>query len=665
MKSNSIKNVITRKSIRAFLIPLLLGMGIVSIMIYFSITNEVQDQLERETQLIVSNVNERISKYAEAVEIHAKNQAVVSMNPTIAEPYLQEYISDKENIWSHFLIADATADNIAHTEGISSRGVSIMDKTYFTVPWNEEVTVVSEPTFSNSTGRKIIGIGVPIYGEENNKLGVLVGFLHLEHLSEMICQESDSIDTYSFMLNADGTVSAHPDEEIVLMQNWLTGESSGGDNYIDNSDDTFMDLISRMTAGEDGNVTASINNTHSLVHFEPIGIAGLSLATVIPITESYQMLFYLLISLLVITFLTVLLASFYITRTASSIATPLKGITNWSKTLAIGDTSKKKLDFLNDTTIEAEELAELVGAFEDMSNSIHESVQTMEQIASGNLNVSVRLRSNKDTLNIELDKLANQISYLLHDIDISASQVALGSAHISDVAQRIAQGSVHQENSITSLSSSMDLLESQFLGIEKNLTHITEDSSATEKELYQTHNQMKMLTEEIEQVKVNSSEISKIIQTIEDIAFQTNILALNAAVEAARAGISSKGFAVVADEVRNLAIRSAEASNLTATLIEQTVSSVTRVTESAKVTMNSMDAISEMTSKIAVDVKNISRTVSEEHILLEEIVHDLKQISNVVHENSATSEESASSSEELSGQATNMQGLIAQFIKKN
>ncbi len=661
-KRKSIRTIISKKAIMSFLIPLLICVAVVSIFTYNMISQDKIDEIQTESHLMVSNINERISKYVEVIEINAMNQAVTSMDPDSAEAYLQNYMSGKEESWSHFLVADETTNNIAHTEGPNSRGVSIGDKDYYTVPWEQEITVVSEPTFSNSTGRRIMGIGAPVYSE-GTKTGVLVGFLRLEYLSEVINLENDIPGSFSFMLNSDGTVSAHPSDDIVLTQNWITPDAEAAE-YVSSMSKGFKNVISEMTAGNEGSAITTVDGVLSLVYYEPVGFAGLSVATVIPVLHSFRVLIYLLISLAVMTVLTVLVAGTATKRMSAKIAAPLMRITDWARDLAVGDTSKSKTEIMDNIVPEDEETYTLLEAFGQMEDSISESVSEMQRIASGDMDFEVHLRSDKDVLNIAMEKLTERVSATLSDIDSVATNVSSGAAQISSVAQNIADASITQANSIETLSYSMGTMKEQFEVTGVSLNQITDDTQKTEKELHITHAQMQTLLEEIRQVNIKSSEIGKIIKTIEDIAFQTNILALNAAVEAARAGEAGKGFAVVADEVRNLAVKSADASKTTNALIEETVASINLVNESAEVTMNSMDSINTMTTKMSKDIKGIADTVEEERELLLEISNDLEKVSEVVQENSAISQESAAGSQELFEQAAKMKQQVSKFKLK-
>ena len=180
-------------------------------------------------------------------------------------------------------------------------------------------------------------------------------------------------------------------------------------------------------------------------------------------------------------------------------------------------------------------------------------------------------------------------------------------------------------------------------------------------QMQEANDQMGQMLEAMNEINQRSQEISKIIKTIEDIAFQTNILALNAAVEAARAGAAGKGFAVVADEVRNLAAKSAEASKNTSDLIEASIRAVANGVKLAQDTADQMKVVAESASKTMDCIVEVSELSERQAVAMEQINQNVGQIGSVVAANSATAEESAAASEELSSQAAMLKELVGGF----
>lgn len=257
-----------------------------------------------------------------------------------------------------------------------------------------------------------------------------------------------------------------------------------------------------------------------------------------------------------------------------------------------------------------------------------------------------------------------ELSSTLLQINVAAEQVAEGAEQVSAGAQTLAQGASEQASAVEELTASANEVSEKLRHNAEVSDRMSEVARKTRNAVLVSNEQMQTLMAAMEEIDLQAKEISKIIKTIEEIAFQTNILAINAAVEAARAGSAGKGFAVVADEVRNLAARSAEAAQNTTGLIERSVSAVHEGVKLAKSTATDLLEVVEDSNETTQLIELITKATKEQSRALDIIRNGLEQISSVVQMNSATSQESAAASEELSGQASLLKELMARFRVK-
>ena len=261
--------------------------------------------------------------------------------------------------------------------------------------------------------------------------------------------------------------------------------------------------------------------------------------------------------------------------------------------------------------------------------------------------------------------ITDKLNDTMLQISQSSTQVAGGADQVSNGAQALAQGATEQASSVQELAATIDEI---FNKVNQNADSARQASKAADcvsAKMNVSKEKMQQMTDAMGDISSCSSEIRKIMKIIEDIAFQTNILALNAAVEAARAGAAGKGFAVVADEVRNLANKSTEASENIAVLIENSLQAIENGTQIADDTAQSLIQAVNDVNEMAGIIEQISEVSSDQADSIAQLTVGIDQISNVEQTNSATAEESAAASEELSSQSQLMKSLVGRFQLKS
>lgn len=289
--------------------------------------------------------------------------------------------------------------------------------------------------------------------------------------------------------------------------------------------------------------------------------------------------------------------------------------------------------------------------------------ENLGELANGNLDTALSAEYKGDfiALRESMQKIAFSLNDTLTQINQASDEVASGADQVSGGAQELSQGATEQASSVEELAATITEISQQ---VRENAQSAIDASGIVDvvaSKVVDSNTQMHQLITAMQEISATSGEISKIIKTIEDIAFQTNILALNAAVEAARAGTAGKGFAVVADEVRNLASKSSEAAKNTTALIEGSIAAVSNGTKLADQTAQSMLSVVEGAQDVTTSINKISSASNEQANSIAQVTQGVDQISSVVQNNSATAEQSAAASEELSGQAQMLKTLVGRF----
>jgi methyl-accepting chemotaxis protein len=302
----------------------------------------------------------------------------------------------------------------------------------------------------------------------------------------------------------------------------------------------------------------------------------------------------------------------------------------------------------------------------NISSYIDEISAVLDSLAKNDLNQNITREyvGEFSQIKVSLLNIIKTFNNVITNILTASEQVASGSRSISESSMTLAQGATEQASSVADLNSAIQRINESTARNAKDAQEAESLSDQSMQSANKGNEDMNKMLKAMDGIKESSGGISRIIKTIEDIAFQTNLLALNAAVEAARAGEHGKGFAVVAEEVRNLAGRSQASVRETAELIDESIARVNEGMDMANETGKTLDLIISDFSKVSDIITGINAASKEQASEIHNLLDGMNQINDVVQTNSATSEESASASEELSSQAEVLKGLVEVFKLK-
>lgn len=303
-----------------------------------------------------------------------------------------------------------------------------------------------------------------------------------------------------------------------------------------------------------------------------------------------------------------------------------------------------------------------------LSSYVDDIGHSMKEFSKGNFAVQPEVEWKGDFVDILNSFVAfeNSMSDTVIGIQRAANEVSGGAGQVAESSNDLAQGATDQAAVVEELTASITNVAEQ---IDKNAESTKNISTSVDnlgKEIVTSNARMQDMVESMNEINEASQQIDQIIATINEIASRTNLLALNASIEAARAGEAGKGFAVVADQVTVLAENSAKAAKESAVLISNSVSAVERGMVIANETAGKLEKVADNSKQITVDVNDIAETLKAQTDVIHQINEGVNQINDVVQTNSATSQECAAASQQMSSEAENLKNLIRELrvIKK-
>ena len=648
----SIKSKILLNSIIITVAAAILLGTVSTVLTYNSIKNTLNISMRAEAQTAAETIEQSL-----AAKMTALTEAAASSLFQNGKPSDEGIAAECKGIAER---TGFSTVGMTDADGVTGIGVSIAGEVYFKRCMQKGEPVLSEVSVNTITNATTVTLIVPIM-KDGKFAGSVYGIGNADFLCSLVSDITVGESGFAYVIDKEGTVIAHPTADIVNSStNYISAASQ------DSSYKKLAEINTEMTAGHSGFDTYKLNGVTRYIGYAPIsGSDGMSAAVCVDASEFNGAFRTSIIVTVIIVAVLIVLSGIISAAVAGKIADPVKECAERIRKLAAGDISSPvpiiRAD--DETGILANASAELVGS---LGSIIRDIDNMLDAMSDGNFNVHSGNRAGYvgDFSNIisSLENIKQSMSGTLARINTAADEVSESAESLAKGSEALSGGASEQAASVQQLAATINDIAAQVKLTAQNsdaTKNAVEEASGT---LNTAADKMNALSAAMDEIKGFSAEINKIIKTIDDIAFQTNILALNAAVEAAHAGAAGKGFAVVADEVRNLASKSADAVKNTTKLIRDTVSAIENGAVLANEGVEIVSGVSARTHDLLGTITQIADAAKAQSESIQQVTGGVSSISGVVQSNSENAEHSAEASRQLSRQADLLKELAGRFV---
>lgn len=652
-----------KKLILSMILIITAAILIIAASSYFVIKDTLDNRINREISATLSSKAQEFDKWIiqQQSTINYFGDSILYNNSleTLTDQQLEAFLADKvtEHIIDYYIVRpDGKTTFASGFQLPEDFDVTARDWYKATLAANGTLTCTS-PYIDNNTGKLCMTVSQAYY--KNNQLEFVVGAdIYADYLAEI----TESVDifnnAYAILVDNDLNIIVHRGDEYRM------SVGSDGSAKVTSLQDipAYSELISRLES-KDYSVLRTKDYDGGSRYFvmSEISSTGWHYIYAVDSMEYFNQILPLMISMVIIFIADIAISVAVITVLVKKLLKPIEEL----KT-ATADMKNGKLDY-TPTYFADDSIGELCAGISETNKVwtgyITDINSNLDKLSHGSFDIQFNGEYVGDFAEIKdsITNICDKLSVIIGGIDTASSQVSTGSERVAESSNSLAAGVNEQSRTIEELTALIDKLVSQINENAASAEAAQKQSGENSGNVVECNKRMTELIESMDNINEKAQEIVKIVQTIDDIAFQTNILALNAAVEAARAGEAGKGFAVVAGEVRNLASKCAKAVQNTTELIAGTGEAVENGARLAQETGAALESVSqgvENVNSLVVKISEASEVQAED---VKAVSEKISAIEDIVHTTALTAEESAASSEELSSQSRTLQDMVDKF----
>lgn len=644
-KKTSLKARILRLNLISVCVVLVVLVSTSSILFFNNSKELSYEHLLTAANAYSSSVERDIELLKKEIELASKDTRLV--DTTISIGAKKEILAElaNESDFKDFSLSDANGITISDTD--------IHERDYF-VSAKSGHSVISSPLSRKTDGSIVIMMAHKI--DENN---YIYGAIDYHRFSQIIEHVEMGETGYAFIVDSNGTIIAHINPELVTSFSNFVELSKDNRNY-----EELANVIKKMTDKKSGVDTYTYEGVEKTLAYVPIATEeNWALAICMESHEISDSAIFCMWIQIIFGIILLIIDIIVAVNVGNAISNKISSITTRLEGLSYGDLKSEVEEFNSN-----DELEVLSKSLSHTVNSINTYIDDIEymllKICNGDLTVKSDITYIGDFKQIKdnLIRLVLNLNDAFKEIKNGIENITSSSNQVASSASLLSEGATNQASSVQEISATIHEVANTAINNKNVSTSVSDFVTRSVEEVEKCSECMEKMQQNMVDITNASEKIQSINKIIDEIAFQTNILALNAAVEAARAGEHGKGFSVVAEEVRNLATKSAEAAQEATNLVNQSL-------EMIKIGTFTVDETADALNDITVSVKQINELVSEvtsgslhQSESMEQINFGMERISEVVQTNSATAEESAAISEELSASANFVKNTVSKYI---